>query len=88
MKLDFKSRKETSILQRKRDKEWLSGRFREWKNIRCDENNKTNKTIHTRTGKGRRIKDNKGIRLNKLLIEEWMKYSNDFPKLVKKYFSN
>ena len=75
MKLDSKSRKETSILQRKRDKEWLSGRFREWKNIRCDENNKTNKTIHTRTGKGRRkstnrIKNNKGTRLNKLMIDD------------------
>ena len=40
MKLDFKSRKETSILQRKRDKGWLNGRFREWENKRCDDNNK------------------------------------------------
>ena len=74
MKLGFKSQKETSTLQRKRDKEWLNGRFREWENRRCDENNKTNKILHTRTGKGRRkstnrIKDNKGNRLNKLLTK-------------------
>ena len=54
MKLDFKSRKETSILQRKRDKGWLNGRFREWENKRCDDNNKTNKILHMCTGKGSR----------------------------------
>ena len=95
MKLGFKFQKETSTLQRKRDKEWLNGRFREWENRRCDENNKTNKILHTRAGKGRRkstnsIRDIKGNRLNKLLtkLELWKKYSNDFPKLVKKYFFN
>ena len=74
MRSDFKYRKGTINSRRKRDKGWLNGRFREWENGRCDENNKTNKILHTRTGKGRRkstnsIRDNKGNRLNKLLTK-------------------
>ena len=59
MKSDSRSRRETSILQRKRDKGWLNGRFRELENIRCDGNNKINKhTLYKRAGKGRRQANN------------------------------
>ena len=60
MKSDFKYRKGTINSRRKRDKGWLNGRFREWENIRYDDNNKkTNKILYKRAGKGRRQATNK-----------------------------